>query len=397
MSEPLNPRFIGSRHWVTLAVFAVCILVLAALVIPAILNARMAAWRTQSKNNLKQLGLALHNYHDTYEQFPIGADIGVNGTAKHGWTIRLVPYIEASNLYSLIELNDPWDGPFNAHLFRFKHSGFANPAISEVVTTDGFGLMHYSGNPNVLHRNSTISMDQMTTGTSHNWLVGEIGGNYQPWAYPFNWRVLNDPLSQDAESFGFWRDGGQFCVADGSVKLLTNDTDKSIIEALANAPPVATADETWRPPRQFEYSSSSHAPNRVLLRADVEVRYSYKGAPGTTIHFDASGEPYSADVYSSASPEFTVDGTRIDVVGTAEQFPELRVLIARGFELTDSNVETISKFRDLESLLVWRIALTPTGIATLKTLPKLKDLKCMADAATRDLIIKSFPAADVQL
>ena len=144
MNETSATRFVGSRRWVTVAVVASCILVLAALLIPAIQRARNAAWRTQSKNDLKQLGLALHNYHDTYEQFPIGADVDVNGVAKHGWTIRMVPYLEASNLYSLIEKDDPWDDPFNAHLFRFKHSCFSNPAVSDVVTTDGYGLMHYS-------------------------------------------------------------------------------------------------------------------------------------------------------------------------------------------------------------------------------------------------------------
>ena len=200
MGEISEPRFVGSRRWVTVAVVASCILVLAALVVPSIQKARTAAWRTQSKNNLKQLGLAFHNYHDVFDQLPIGADIDVDDTAKHGWTIRLVPYLEASNLYSMIEKDEPWDDPFNAHLFRIKYSCFANPEISEVVTTYGLGLMHYSGNPNVLHRNSSVSMGQMTTGASHNWLVGEIGGNYQPWAYPFNWRALTYPLNHDAES-----------------------------------------------------------------------------------------------------------------------------------------------------------------------------------------------------
>lgn len=75
------------RQGLTLVEFVVVmaiLLLLVALLIPAILQAREAARRTQCKNNLKQLGLALHNYHDTHNLFPPGYVIGQNDV-YHGW------------------------------------------------------------------------------------------------------------------------------------------------------------------------------------------------------------------------------------------------------------------------------------------------------------------------
>src|SRR5262249_38560780 len=69
---------------------------------------REAAARTACSNNLKQLGLALHNYHSTYGAFPPG-QLTVKPTAKttinHSWTVLILPYIEQENLYRRYNFN----------------------------------------------------------------------------------------------------------------------------------------------------------------------------------------------------------------------------------------------------------------------------------------------------
>jgi RNA polymerase sigma factor (sigma-70 family) len=77
---------------------------------------RMARARMQSLNNLKQIGLAMHNYHDVYGSFPSPAIYGKDGKALLSWRVLLLPYLEQQHLYQQFKLDEPWDGPHNRRL-----------------------------------------------------------------------------------------------------------------------------------------------------------------------------------------------------------------------------------------------------------------------------------------
>jgi len=98
---------------IELLVVIAIIAVLIALLLPAVQQAREAARRTQCKNNLKQLGIAHHNFHDAYGKLVNGANYVINGT----WAIGLLPYIEQDNLfkmyqgYVLPKAGEEWSNP----------------------------------------------------------------------------------------------------------------------------------------------------------------------------------------------------------------------------------------------------------------------------------------------
>ncbi len=106
---------------IELLVVIAIIAVLIALLLPAVQQAREAARRTQCKNNLKQIGLALANYESTFTVFPparLGRyPNGVSGSWDDGWTswtIMILPYIEQSALYNTYNINLRWNDPGNA-------------------------------------------------------------------------------------------------------------------------------------------------------------------------------------------------------------------------------------------------------------------------------------------
>jgi prepilin-type N-terminal cleavage/methylation domain-containing protein len=111
---------------VELLVVIAIIGILVALLLPAVQAAREAARRTQCSNNLKQVGLALHSFHDTYKFLPAGA-IDTNATpnnaaaqqwsipnsVEHGWVVFLLPKLEQQNLYDLYRFDKDWREPEN--------------------------------------------------------------------------------------------------------------------------------------------------------------------------------------------------------------------------------------------------------------------------------------------
>ncbi len=101
---------------IELLVVIAIIAILIALLLPAVQQAREAARRTQCKNNLKQIGLALHNYHDTFNIFPPGnVTMGpCCGTPSLiNWAISILPYIDQANLQQTYNFNLPNEDPIN--------------------------------------------------------------------------------------------------------------------------------------------------------------------------------------------------------------------------------------------------------------------------------------------
>ena len=95
---------------IELLVVIAIIAILVALLLPAVQQAREAARRSQCKNNLKQLSLGLHNYHDNYLCFPFGQE---DGAKSFSAISQMLPYFDQLPLYNLINFNLPYNDPSN--------------------------------------------------------------------------------------------------------------------------------------------------------------------------------------------------------------------------------------------------------------------------------------------
>lgn len=219
---------------VCLGMFVVCGGIGMALLLPAVQQARTAARRTQSKNNLKMLGLAMHNYHDVHRTFPAGAYVDENGVARHGWTYSILPFVESAPLFNNIDPNKPWNDPANQTAYQTPIPNFVNPGIAEAPVA-GFPVIHYAGNSHIFGPNQAIQFRDIRDGTSNTILIGEVNNSFKAWGDPTNVRDPQTGLGNRPDQFGGpWIDGGaQMLFCDGAVHFISGKISPDVLKKLA--------------------------------------------------------------------------------------------------------------------------------------------------------------------
>ncbi|WP_339733996.1 DUF1559 domain-containing protein [uncultured Gimesia sp.] len=265
----------SGQRWIAIGLMLGLALLVFALVSPAVFQSREAARQTQSKDNLKQIGLAVLNYHEAEGSLPPGGIIHEDETAMQGWMVMLLPYVD-DIAYSWLDLNESWQSPRNTFVFDSAIPVYLIPGGNERFTDTGFGVTQYLANPNLFYRNSDVTFGQMENGTSHTWMTGEVTGHYQPWGYPFNWRPLGTKLCEGPNSYGRsnWN-GGHLLFADGSVSFLSDQTAPEILKRFAEAPPVATEAQTAAPDRVFQTGDFRWEWQPIELESDSESKHKY--------------------------------------------------------------------------------------------------------------------------
>jgi len=199
------PRLRNGFTLIELLVVIAIIAVLIALLLPAVQQAREAARRSQCKNNLKQLGLAMHNYHDVYSVFPpagVWLLKATEGTEVANWSLqsRLFPYLDQANMTNLINFNygykDVPPGVQNEVVANTKVAVFLCPSEPNSQQKDsGRWPLSYGANmgrffvwnpangqfgTGAFGPNSRTSTRDITDGASNTLMFSEVR-SYQPY------------------------------------------------------------------------------------------------------------------------------------------------------------------------------------------------------------------------
>ena len=125
-----------------LLVVIAIIAVLIGLLLPAVMKVREAANRMSCQNNLKQLGLALHDFHGVRDKFPPGqvkgpyAPAGVNWPVNHGWAVFILPYLEEQSLYNAYHWDQTLAAPANQEVVAHLLKNFWCPSTPELDRYD---------------------------------------------------------------------------------------------------------------------------------------------------------------------------------------------------------------------------------------------------------------------
>jgi hypothetical protein len=205
-------------------------LLVGALLLPAIQAAREAARRNQSMNNMKQIELAMLNYHDAKRKFPPAASVGKDGKPGLSWRVHILPYIEEQGLYQQFHLDEPWDSPHNNALIPRMPEIYASP--NSLVDKEGRTVYLTPRGPDtVFPEDQQLTLQGITDGTSRTIALLEVSDKSAViWTKPDDYDVNRPNLIEGI--VGQRPRGFLAGLADGSVRFLPDDIDENSLRAL---------------------------------------------------------------------------------------------------------------------------------------------------------------------
>ena len=152
--------------------------------LPAIQQERNSG-RNPCKNNLKTIGLALHNYHDTYGSLPPAVVHGPDGQPWHSWRVLILPYLEEQKLYDRYRFDEPWNGPHNRRLAKEADTLPVFHCYADKGTGPGStSYVAVTGEGTLWPLDQSVSFDDVPDGLSNTILVVEMSGSGIHWMSP---------------------------------------------------------------------------------------------------------------------------------------------------------------------------------------------------------------------
>ena len=196
--------------------------------------------RSERTNNLKQIGIAMHSYHDTYNGFPSAAICDKKGKPLLSWRVSILPYIEQNELYKQFKLDEPWDSDHNKKLIDKMPKIYALPGVNNPGKTH---FRVFTGNGAAFDVIQTTKLQDISDGTSNTVMVVESA---EPtiWTKPEDLEF--DPEKPIAKQLRFVNDTTVTAFCDGSVRFLNKklaDKTWSLLIQKNDGNPIPDLDE----------------------------------------------------------------------------------------------------------------------------------------------------------
>lgn len=187
------------------------------------------------RNNLRQIGLALHNYNNIYLTLPPAMVCDAEGRPMHSWRVLLLPFLDQMGLYRQYRFDEPWDGPNNVRLLSQMPSIYACPSHTG---TSGLGGVHTAyvavfGPEGVFAGEKPGRLSEVTDGIGSTLMVGEVRDVTIPWTKPEDIDLALHAEINRPGGFGSHHErGAHFVITDGTVRFISQNIDPQVLHAL---------------------------------------------------------------------------------------------------------------------------------------------------------------------
>jgi hypothetical protein len=217
--ELFTPKAQGSRLTLELSEENQALVKVKSLLATVAVGARKPAQRSQCANNLKQLALAMYNFHDAYGSFPPSASYDGKSKKLLSWRVHLLPFVEAQALYEQFHLDEPWDSEHNKKLIPKMPPVFACPSAK----TREKGMTTYLaplGEKTIFSGKAGVALKEITDGTSNTIMLVDVAPDRAViWTKPDDLEVDFDNPLKGLETH---HDGGfQSAFCDGAVRFIS--------------------------------------------------------------------------------------------------------------------------------------------------------------------------------
>ena len=206
------------------------LLLLVALMLPAVRTAGPAARRTQCKNNLKQIALALHNYAEIYDAFPPAYTVDADGKPLHSWRTLIPPFLDQAPLYETIDLSKPWNDPANSDAYKIELSIYKCP--SAVLPPNHTSYLSVVASNSFFRPTESRRLSEVTDNHGETIMVIEVASEHA-----VHWMAPQDADERIVLGVGpetkLPHEGGVHALfVDGSVKFISSETTTAVRRAL---------------------------------------------------------------------------------------------------------------------------------------------------------------------
>lgn len=181
-----------------------------------------------SARNLKQIALALHNYHDTFGKLPTAAAFGKDGKALLSWRVLILPFLEADDLYKRFKMDEPWDGPNNKKLLAEMPKVYAPLGDAKAGPGETFYQV-FLGKGTVFEGTRATALRDILDGTSNTAMVAEAG-QAVPWTKPAD--LDYDDAKPLPKLGGMYKGDFNVLMCDGAVHVIRRDFDEKTMRLI---------------------------------------------------------------------------------------------------------------------------------------------------------------------